>query len=193
MLRDLEEQRIYFRARKPNPLFEQWLEHWLDEARKKDSSKRLALSKALESLRKYPLALYSGRECSILEGFGPTICKMLDKQLEIHRANNPGLLMKESDVDAYEKSILSEVKSILEQKQEEENEDQRKRSEIDALYRKYDIVESRATSSSRNHVAASSEAAAEFMPPKVKLYGGCFEIILLVDTQETAGYAQFTS
>lgn len=36
---------------------------------------------ALSSLRKYPLILRSGKECRILEGFGPRLCDMLDEKL----------------------------------------------------------------------------------------------------------------
>jgi hypothetical protein len=38
--------------------------------------------KCLNSLRKYPLPLYSGKECIILEGFGDKICQTIDKKLE---------------------------------------------------------------------------------------------------------------
>lgn len=57
---DSNETRIYFRAKNPNPLFTQWLEFWLKQAEEKDSMKKCALAKALDSLKKYPLVLYSG-------------------------------------------------------------------------------------------------------------------------------------
>lgn len=53
--------RIYFRAKNPNPLFTEWLEYWIKQAEEKDSMKKYTLAKALESLKKYPLVLYTGR------------------------------------------------------------------------------------------------------------------------------------
>lgn len=180
----MNKQRIYFRARKPNPLFEEWLEHWLEEAVKKDSAKKFALTKALESLRKYPLTLYSGRECSILEGFGPTICKMLDKQLEMYRTNNASQLTKKDDIEAHENSILNEVRSILEQQQEQE-EMKDGFSEIEALYRKYDIIDSETSPKIKKTPAVATSVNIE--SEKIKVNKGNFDVILLVDTQETSG------
>lgn len=180
-----KKQQIYFRTRKPNPLFVQWLEHWLEEAVKKDLAKKFALSKALESLKKYPLVLYSGRECSILEGFGTTICKMLDKQLEIYRTNNPNQIANKCDIEAYENSILQEVKCILDKEQEEKLMDHQ--DEIELLYRKYDIIDSKSMQISKKNAVTSTITSMDLDPVRVKLSKGNFDVILLVDTQETSG------
>lgn len=36
----------------------------------------------MNSLRKYPMQLNTGKECVILEGFGAKICKLIDEKLE---------------------------------------------------------------------------------------------------------------
>lgn len=191
------EERIYFRAKQPNPLFCTWLEQWLREAESKDSMKRHALAKALESMKKYPLVLYTGRECAILEGFGPGICAMLDKQLTIYRGENPKCSLDEHHIDVKEKTILQEVKSILEEKRNESKagEEMLKLPEnlddtLEALYRKYDNMDDafdRLVMGKKNTEVMKTIDADEFMPPKVVVPAGSFEIVLLVDTQETAG------
>lgn len=204
-----KEERIYFRAKQPNPLFCAWLEKWLKEAEAKDSMKRHALAKALESIKKYPLVLYTGRECAILEGFGPGICAMLDKQLTVHRGENPNRSIDAHDIDVKEKTILQEIKSILEDKRNEfKVVDERLKlpanldDTLEALYRKYDnmddefdrlVMGKKDTKVTEMETEMETEAETEtidvneFMPPKVVVPAGSFEIVLLVDTQETAG------
>lgn len=75
-------QRIKLTQINPNPLFEKWLMDWIKQAEDSNSMKKHALAKALDSLRKYPLMLRTGRDCSILDGFGVGICKMLDEKLK---------------------------------------------------------------------------------------------------------------
>lgn len=75
-------KRIKLSQINPNPLFEKWLMEWIKQAEDSNSMKKVALSKALESLRKYPLMLQSGRDCAILDGFGAGICGMLDEKLK---------------------------------------------------------------------------------------------------------------
>uniref|UniRef100_A0A1B6CER1 Crossover junction endonuclease MUS81 n=2 Tax=Clastoptera arizonana TaxID=38151 RepID=A0A1B6CER1_9HEMI len=65
----------------PNPLFKQWLEEWRDEAIDRNSDLKHVYEKALKSLKKYPLPLSSGKECFVLEYFGPKICSQLDFKL----------------------------------------------------------------------------------------------------------------
>ncbi|XP_077863715.1 structure-specific endonuclease subunit MUS81-like [Saccoglossus kowalevskii] len=65
----------------PNPLFLQWLTEWRDESAKTGSNRQFTYAKAINSLKKYPVPLTSGKEAKILEGFGDKICKMLDKKL----------------------------------------------------------------------------------------------------------------
>lgn len=180
------ENRVYFRARQPNPLFQEWLEHWLEEAKRKDSAKRFALAKALESLTKYPLVLYTGRDCAILDGFGPNICAMLDKQLAIYRDNNPDRLFNEKQVEQSEQSILCEVKSILEEKQRADCDLSMVRltktqiNDIESVYRKYDIIDQQIPQTTMAPLI-------DFMPQKTIIKRQTFKVVLLVDTQETAG------
>ena len=53
-----------------NPLFIQWLEEWRDEAQKAGKKTVYTYSKALNSVKKYPLPLNSGKEAKILESVG---------------------------------------------------------------------------------------------------------------------------
>lgn len=75
-------QRIKLTQINPNPLFEKWLLEWIQQAEVEDSMRKHSLIKALDSLRKYPLMLKTGRDCSILDGFGTGICRMLDERLK---------------------------------------------------------------------------------------------------------------
>ena len=70
----------------PNPLFVQWLEEWRDEAREGGSKSQYTYTKALNSLKKYPLPLYGGKEAKILDHIGEKLAKMLDKKLTQHQA-----------------------------------------------------------------------------------------------------------
>lgn len=192
-----KESRIYFCARNPNPLFENWLQQWLKEAERKDSMKQYALAKALESLKKYPLVLYSGRDCAILDGFGTGICAMLDQQLKFYRESNPNHLCDEQEIESKEKSLLCDVKSILKEKQKDEFEKSLKLpvnldDTLEALFRKYDkfdydfgVIE--ATEQKSPKKSNDLDYGACFMPPKIRIGSGSFKILLLVDTQETAG------
>lgn len=184
--------RIYFRARNPNPLFIEWLEYWLKEAEKKDSMKKHALAKALESIQKYPLVLYSGRDCAILDGFGCSICAMLDKQLEVYKASNPGKLLNEKQMEVKEKSIIFDVKNAFEKQRN-------KIDPIDEFNKLDDTLEALLNGISGNfdenvktandiQLPSTSSANNIFMSQQQRLIAGKFKIILLVDTQETAGY-----
>ncbi|XP_078000727.1 structure-specific endonuclease subunit MUS81-like isoform X2 [Glandiceps talaboti] len=61
-----------------------WLTEWHDASMNISSKRQYAYAKAINSLKKYPLPLSSGKEAKILEGFGDKICKMLDKKLIEH-------------------------------------------------------------------------------------------------------------
>ncbi|ODM86727.1 Crossover junction endonuclease MUS81 [Orchesella cincta] len=54
---------------------------WKEEAETKDSKMKYVYAKALNSLRKYPLPLSTGKECSILENFGSHMCKMIENRM----------------------------------------------------------------------------------------------------------------
>ncbi|XP_054271737.1 crossover junction endonuclease MUS81 [Macrosteles quadrilineatus] len=73
----------------PNPLFEKWIEEWKNEAASRNSDTQYAFAKALQSLRKYPLPLKTGKECLILENFGTRICLLLDRKLSDYQKTHP--------------------------------------------------------------------------------------------------------
>lgn len=67
-----------------------WLQEWKDEAVANNWKTQHTYSRALRSLKRYPLVLKSGKEAKILEYFGDKICEMLDQRLAKHRRENPG-------------------------------------------------------------------------------------------------------
>ncbi|KAF6776804.1 hypothetical protein AHF37_05045 [Paragonimus kellicotti] len=69
-----------------NVLFERWIAEAMKEAFTKELKSYHTYKKALFSLRKYPLMLSSGKECRILEGFGPKLCDFLDDMLSKYAA-----------------------------------------------------------------------------------------------------------
>ncbi|KAF7257559.1 hypothetical protein EG68_05590 [Paragonimus skrjabini miyazakii] len=69
-----------------NLLFERWIAKAMEEAFTKELKSYHTYKKALFSLRKYPLMLSSGKECRILEGFGPKLCDFLDDMLSKYAA-----------------------------------------------------------------------------------------------------------
>lgn len=81
-------RRIYYRLKEPNPLFTKWVEELKNEAEKKNNKSKFILAEALDSLKKFPLPLESGRDCIILRGFGKTLCSMLDDKLEEYKRTN---------------------------------------------------------------------------------------------------------
>ncbi|XP_066248674.1 crossover junction endonuclease MUS81 isoform X2 [Euwallacea similis] len=82
------QQRVTVKLKCPNPLFEEWLTTWRDQAIEKNSKMQYSFDKALKYLRKYPLPLNSGIECKILKGFGNKLCKMLEEKLMEHNKNS---------------------------------------------------------------------------------------------------------
>ncbi|XP_035915434.1 crossover junction endonuclease MUS81-like [Anopheles stephensi] len=80
-------RRIGVRLKRPNPLFEVWLEEMIAKAEEKNTMGKIALQKALNSLRRYPLPLASGRDCIVLMDFGKTICDNLDRRLKAYLAS----------------------------------------------------------------------------------------------------------
>ncbi|CAK9828356.1 Crossover junction endonuclease MUS81 [Anthophora retusa] len=81
-------KRIKLKLKTPNPLFEIWLEEWRKEAASRNSDLQYHFSKALASLRKYPLPLKSGKDCIILQHFGKKLCLMLDRKLEEYKGQD---------------------------------------------------------------------------------------------------------
>lgn len=81
MTENVKKKRITVVLAKPNPLFEQWLAEWKEEAKQKGSKMERTFAYALTNLRKCTIPLNSGRECKIIKGFGDKLCKMLDDKL----------------------------------------------------------------------------------------------------------------
>lgn len=69
---------------RPNRLFENWLEEWKDAAKERSDKHYMGLSKALKSLKKYPLKLDTGKDCIIIQHFGIKLCQMIDTKLAKH-------------------------------------------------------------------------------------------------------------
>uniref|UniRef100_T1JCS9 Crossover junction endonuclease MUS81 n=1 Tax=Strigamia maritima TaxID=126957 RepID=T1JCS9_STRMM len=88
-------QKKYKRVKKimesPNPLFEKWVQEWYDEAATKGWKSQYNYKKALQTLKKYPLPLNSGKEAQVLENFGVKICQMLDDKLKEYVENGDDL------------------------------------------------------------------------------------------------------
>uniref|UniRef100_T1GFA5 Crossover junction endonuclease MUS81 n=1 Tax=Megaselia scalaris TaxID=36166 RepID=T1GFA5_MEGSC len=97
-------QRIQIRLKDPNPVFTKWLEKWYQHAKEKNSKSQTNLKTALESLKKFPLELKSGKDCYILEGFGAKLCEMIDQELKTYQNQPPSTF--ESDV----KEVIKKVK-----------------------------------------------------------------------------------
>ncbi|CAH1402037.1 unnamed protein product [Nezara viridula] len=90
-------ERIKVKLKSPNPLFEKWLLKWHEE--EVDAGKiETTYSKALESLRKFPLVLNSGFECIILEHFDKQLCLKLTHQLNEYEASNGKKFSEGTDV-----------------------------------------------------------------------------------------------
>lgn len=95
----MENKRINLILKNPNPLFKKWLQELIDDADKKQKKISKTYQKALDSLNKYPLMLYSGHDCAILENFGPKICQLLDERLEEHLSERQDLFRFQSYKD----------------------------------------------------------------------------------------------
>ncbi|XP_055544668.1 crossover junction endonuclease MUS81 [Wyeomyia smithii] len=92
----------------PNPLFERWLQEMLSKAEEQNSMSRIPLQKALNSLRRYPLPIASGRDCFMLLDFGRTICELLEKRLQAYRQSFPNEQTFASKIDTEAEKILND-------------------------------------------------------------------------------------
>lgn len=82
-------KRATIRLKTPNPLFEKWIMEWIEEATNSGNLAKSNLFKnALDSLKKFPLVLTSGKECMILEHFDTNLCVQLDRKLVSHKNNS---------------------------------------------------------------------------------------------------------
>lgn len=175
-----KEIRIKLSLRSPNPLFEKWLENWMFTAEQQNLMKKHSLRKALDSLRKYPLVLHSGRDCAILEGFGPNICQNLDKQLAVFKAKQH-VFTEEEHQDSI-KEVIDKVQEILtkEEKLVKKKTNSSKEDQISNIFKKYDYVNDLLLDEKNEPELPSTQT-------EVKIPPNSFEIILLVDTAETIG------
>lgn len=168
------ETRLEVRLREPNPLFTRWLERWLREAERRQQKSQFKLRLALEALKSYPLPLYSGRDCAVLRGFGGTLCQLIDEELRQHR----GLSLVTATTTAatssvqYEQQVQKVVKRVQEAQQ-----DQRKPAKPAKAPKPKKLTKKEQL----------ELAAAEERERFVEMIPGSFEILLLVDTQETSG------
>ncbi|XP_025160359.1 crossover junction endonuclease MUS81 isoform X2 [Harpegnathos saltator] len=169
-------KRIKIVRDKPNRLFETWLEEWKNEAihRKSDLWKHFA--KALDSLKRYPLPLESGRDCIILQHFGTKLCSMLDRKLEEYRkqeSNNAvNCIAVVSNDENYTKKTSTEENQITSETQEKA------------------IIIKQASNKKKNiteKLVNVNEIVSKHTDRQICFEPDIFDIILLVDTQETSG------
>lgn len=178
--RTITEQRIKLTQIDPNPLFEKWLQEWIDYAEQNNSMKKHALTKALTSLKKYPLLLKSGRDCAILDGFGTGICRMLDERLQ-----REGISVNEQKHDESMREAVNKARIQINR----EKLGQRKKAVATVVNQIPNANDGESSSSN----IQMTEVQPRVERPEVQnvntifMCGGSFEIFLLVDTQETAG------
>lgn len=163
---------------RPNRLFEDWLEEWRKEAVLRNSELRHHFAKALDSLRRYPLPLESGKECIILQHFGTKLCAMLDKKLEEHRGRESA---KAIDVCFSEAGSNEDLAAASTKKSVKE-------CAILETQEKTSLVKhARNTKKNAKRLANANEIASREADRQISLEPGIFDIVLLVDTQETCG------
>ncbi|XP_020284079.1 crossover junction endonuclease MUS81 [Pseudomyrmex gracilis] len=160
---------------RPNRLFETWLEEWENEAARRKSELRYHFAKALSSLRKYPLPLESGRECIILQHFGTKLCSMLDKKLEEYKKQSSKVVVTSGS------SANEDYTSTLIQKQVDENRIVEEKTTLAKQARTAKKNASKQLVNNTNQIATQNDRVEIVLEP------GTFDIILLVDTQETCG------
>ncbi|XP_025262510.1 crossover junction endonuclease MUS81 isoform X3 [Camponotus floridanus] len=163
-------KRIKIVPDRPNRQFETWLEEWRDHAMLRNSELCGQFTKALDSLKRYPLPLESGKECIILQHFGTKLCSMLDKKLEEQRRHESVKTIVDADC------ITASRKQLLDDKVVETQEKTAR------------VRQARNTKQSApKKLANIDEIASKENGRQIYLESNAFDIILLVDTQETCG------
>jgi crossover junction endonuclease MUS81 len=163
---------------KPNRLFENWLEEWRNEAILRNSELEHHFTKALQSLRKYPLPLASGKECIILQHFGTKLCSMLDRKLQEHRK-------EQSQTQATDTRIV-EVDDNEDRIAMPRKEPVRKNEFVE----KTTLVTKQAENTKKiasKRLVNADEIVSKDTNKQICLEPNSFDIILLIDTQETCG------
>lgn len=165
---------------RPNRLFESWLEEWKNEAMLRNSELCSHFAKALDSLRRYPLPLESGRECIILKHFGVKLCSMLDRKLEEHRRQES---TKTIDARSSEAGGKEDCTAALRERPIEE-------CQVIEIQEKT-VVAKQTKHAKKNApkrlVNANEITSKEAEYRQIFLEPSTFDIVLLVDTQETCG------
>lgn len=159
-------QRIEIVLKNPNPVFEKWLETWRQEAERKGSKSQHTIRRALDSLRSFPLPLMTGKDCGILRGFGPTLCNLIDQELEMLKKLHPSSIATHA---AYQNDVMEVARSVQKEKK-------LKQSKLKLKSKKLTFEK----------VQLNDEVEQIIMSP------GMFEILLLVDVQETNGRVKKT-
>lgn len=173
-------KRIRIVPDKPNYLFETWLEEWMNKAVHQNSNLHAHFSKALKSLKKYPLPLESGRECIILQHFGTKLCTMIDRRLEEHKRKTENdrtidaCISQACNNEQY--TIVSRKQSVKDQTCEEEQ----REITVERGIKRIKKTVSKATINTNSIVSEDDGGQISFEP-------NTFDIILLLDTQETCG------
>ncbi|KAL0132662.1 hypothetical protein PUN28_000427 [Cardiocondyla obscurior] len=171
-------KRIKIVPDRPNHLFESWLKEWRDQAALRNSELHSHFTKALESLRRYPLPLESGKECIILQHFGTKLCTMLDKKLEEYK--------KQKSIKAIDNCISdacsnNDYTSISREKTVEE-------CQVFEIQDKEAVVkQAMNTKKNTNKLANANKIISQEIDRYISLEPNTFDIVLLVDTQETCG------
>ncbi|KYQ50197.1 Crossover junction endonuclease MUS81 [Trachymyrmex zeteki] len=165
---------------RPNRLFESWLEEWRNEAVLRNSELHNHFAKALDSLKRYPLPLESGKECIILQHFGTKLCSMLDKKLEEYRRQGSTRAVDACFSNAgssNEDCTATSRRKPVEECQTVEVQEKT-------------TVSKQAKNTKRNppeRLVNANNIALKEADRQISLEPNTFDIILLVDTQETCG------
>ncbi|XP_032686476.1 crossover junction endonuclease MUS81 [Odontomachus brunneus] len=165
---------------RPNHLFEIWLEEWKKEAMLRNSELQSHFAKALDSLKRYPLPLESGRDCIILQHFGSKLCSMLDKKLEEYRRQESGNASDDARVavEGNEEYAIASKKTP--------SEEDRTIGEVQEKTAMAKQNKNTRKNASKKLVNAN-EVALRHADKQIHFEPNTFDIILLVDTQETCG------
>ncbi|XP_050445502.1 crossover junction endonuclease MUS81 [Cataglyphis hispanica] len=171
-------KRIKIMPDRPNRLFEIWLEEWRNDAKLRNSELCNQFTKALDSLKRYPLPLESGKECIILQHFGTKLCSMLDKKLEEQRRHESA---KAADAN-FSKAIDNADCITASRKQPVDK--------VVEIQEKTTKVVRQAKNTKQNiskKLVNVNEIASKESDRQIYLKPNTFDVILLVDTQETCG------
>lgn len=160
---------------RPNRLFEGWLEEWKKEAVLRNSELCHHFAKALDSLRRYPLPLESGKECIILQHFGTKLCAMLDKKLEEHRRRESIKVACISETGSNEDLAAASTKKSVGE------------CTIEVQEKTSIVKHARNTKKNTKRLVNANEFISIEADRQISFQPSTFDIVLLVDTQETCG------